>query len=120
MRPHLRVFNRTRRSVLVERGTVASNVWKRLVGLMGCRVFSRGQGLLLKGEQAIHTFGMLLPIDVLYLDGSGRVLRAVNDMAPARLGPIVRGTRDVLELPAGTLAATGTSVGDELEFQIIP
>jgi uncharacterized membrane protein (UPF0127 family) len=85
---------------------------------MGRRLFAQGEGLLLQGEQAIHTFGMFLPIDVLYLDADGRVLRALNALAPSRLGPIVRGTRNVLELPAGTLSATSTREGDQIEFQI--
>ncbi|MCB0234421.1 MAG: DUF192 domain-containing protein, partial [Anaerolineae bacterium] len=35
-------------------------------------------------------------------------------MAPWRFGRIRRGSRYVVELPAGTIAATGTEVGDTL------
>jgi uncharacterized membrane protein (UPF0127 family) len=113
----LRVVNRTRQAILVEEGAIASNLWTRLVGLMGRRTLPRGTGLLLKGEQAIHTFGMFIPIDVLYLDAEQRVVRAVNSMRPSRVGPLVRKARDVLELPAGTLLATGTREGDQLVFE---
>ncbi len=117
MKAQLRVVNRTRQTVLVEHGRVAADPWTRLRGLMGRRTFSAGDGLLLHGEQAIHTFGMFFPIDIVYLDSERRVLRAQRAMAAARIGPIVRGTRDILELPTGTLAATHTREGDELEFQ---
>ncbi len=113
----MRVVNRTRRVELVSHGRVASNVWTRLVGLMGCRRLDRGEALLLRGEQAIHTFGMRIAIDVVYLDREARVLRAVSAMAPSRIGPFVRGARDVLELPSGILDATGTREGDQLVFE---
>jgi uncharacterized membrane protein (UPF0127 family) len=52
----------------------------------------------------------------LYLDSSGRVLRALSSLPPNRLGPFLRHSRDVLELPVGTLAVTKTEEGDQLEF----
>lgn len=114
----LRVFNRTRNTPLVTSGTVAASLWTRFVGLMGRRELPEGFGLLLKNESAIHTFGMRVPIDVLYLDSSGIILRADEEMLPSRIGPFVRGVRDVLELPAGTLARAGTRVGDQLALEL--
>ena len=113
----MRVTNRTRQTVLVKQGKIASTAWSRLVGLLGRRVFDPGDGLLLRGEQAIHTLGMFFPIDVAFLDRDGRVLRAVGTLRPQRMGPFVRGARNVLELPAGTLAATHTREGDELVIE---
>jgi uncharacterized protein len=113
----IRVTNLTRQTVLVKEGRVAATPWSRLVGLLGKRGLDPGDGLLLRGEQAIHTFGMQFPIDVAYLDREGRVLRALHALRPQRLGPFLRKSRDVLELPAGTLAATGTCEGDQLVFE---
>ncbi len=114
----LRVTNRTRDAVLVTNGWVAATPWSRLVGLLGKRGLEPGQGLLLRGEQAIHTFAMRFSIDVVYLDQKGRVLRAIPDMVPQRLGPFLWASRDVLELPPGTLRATGTCEGDQLVIEI--
>lgn len=100
--------------MLVERGEVASTPWSRFMGLMGRRTLPVGYGLLLRNETAIHTFGMRIAIDVAYLDATGVVLRVSRRMLPARLGPLVRGVRDVLELPAGTLEQTDTEPGDHL------
>ncbi len=86
-----------------------------MVGLLGRRGLDPGQGLLLKGEQAIHMFFMRFAIDVVYLDKGGRVLHAVT-LRPWQLGPYLRQAQDVLELPVGTLNATQTCVGDELAF----
>ncbi|MBI4673629.1 MAG: DUF192 domain-containing protein [Chloroflexi bacterium] len=114
----LQVFNRSQNTKLVTSGVVADNPWARLVGLMGKRSLPDGFGLLLRNEAAIHTFGMRIPIDVVYLDRVGIIVRITETMPPARFGPLVRGARDVLELPAGTLSRTHTRVGDQLELNL--
>jgi len=114
----LRVLNHTRNTTLVKQGVVADSYWMRFKGLMGERALPEGFGLLLKNESAIHTFGMRVAIDVIYLDAQHRVVRVTPAMPPTRVGPLVRGVRDVLELPIGTLAKTDTQPGDQLEFEI--
>lgn len=115
----LLVLNQTRNTTVVSRGLVADTYWARFKGLMGQRDLDEGFGLLLKGESAIHTFGMRVAIDVVYLDKQGMVLLTAVAMPPLRLGPLVRGTRNVLELPVGTLAKTKTQQGDRLEIQVV-
>lgn len=115
----LRVHNRTRNTMLVTDGLVADTYWTRFVGLMGKRELKDGFGLLLKNESAIHSFGMRVPIDVAYLDANSKVLRVAPAMRAWRLGPLVRGVRDVLELPIGTLASSQTVQGDELALEIL-
>lgn len=104
--------------MLVTNGLLANTFWTRLKGLMGKRALPEGFGLLLKNESAIHSFGMRVPIDVAYLDAQNRVLRVTTAMPPSRLGPLVRGARAVLELPAGTLEKSNTQQGDELELDL--
>lgn len=117
--PALRVFNLTRQTILVERGGVARNIWQRVRGLMGVRELRAGDGLILRGEQAIHTFGMKIAIDVVYLDARGIVLRVIPAMPPSRLGPFIWRARDVLELPAGTLERGQTREGDQLKIELV-
>lgn len=113
------VRNRTRGTVLVENGLIAADLWSRFKGLMGKQELPPGFGLLLKNESAIHTFGMRIPIDVVYLDARGTVLRADKAMPPSRLGPLVRGARNVLELPVGTVETSQTSRDDVLDLDMI-
>jgi uncharacterized membrane protein (UPF0127 family) len=119
MAQRLRVYNRTRNTLLVTEGEIAANLWARFLGLMGRGELPDGFGLLLQNESAIHTFGMRVAIDVAYLDARGCILRISESMPPWRLGPIVRGVRDVLELPTGTLTRAETRVGDQLELEIV-
>lgn len=60
---------------------------------------------------------MRFPIDAVFIDRSGRVVRVAADVPPWRFAIAARGARDVLELPAGTAARTNTQVGDEISFE---
>lgn len=115
----LRAHNRTRNAPLVINGTVAASWWARLRGLLGHAPLQPGEGLLLRGENAIHTIGMTFAIDVLFLDRTGRVVHLIPTMPPLRVSPFVARARDVLELPAGVLAQTHTTLGDQVELEII-
>lgn len=113
----MRVINRTRNAVLVEQGMIANSMWTRMRGLLGHAPLKTGQGLLLKGEKAIHSFGMSFAIDALFLDRNGRVIYIMPGMMPMRASPMVWQAQDVLELPAGKIRETATILGDEIEIQ---
>jgi uncharacterized membrane protein (UPF0127 family) len=109
--------------VLADRARAATSFWDLFFGLMLRPTLDPGEGLWLKGVNNIHMFFMRFPIDAVFAgslqpDGS-RVVVAVR----ARLRPWrdivwwVRGGKGVLELPAGTVEATGTAVGDRLVFE---
>lgn len=109
-------YNLTRDRILVAKGWVATSFLARLRGLIGHDPLAAGEGLLIKPCQGIHTFGLGFPIDALYVDSSCMVLRAAMDLRPNLVGPIVMGAGVVIELPAGTIVATGTRVGDRLDI----
>jgi uncharacterized membrane protein (UPF0127 family) len=60
---------------------------------------------------------MRFAIDALFLDRSGRVVRAVPDLRPWVLAVAARGAKEVVELRAGTIADSGTQAGDDLVFE---
>jgi uncharacterized membrane protein (UPF0127 family) len=60
---------------------------------------------------------MRFAIDALFLDRSGRVVRAVPDLRPWVLAVGSRGAKEVVELRAGTIAESGTQAGDDLVFE---
>jgi len=71
---------------------------------------------LLKPCNGIHTFGMQFAIDVIFLDRKNRVVAVTNDMQPNRLTRIYLHAASVLELPVGTIEATATAIGNEVEI----
>ena len=102
---YLVVTNGDRGTVLAERVTAAKSFGTRFLGLMGRGGSLAGHGLLLDGDNSIHTFFMRFPIDVVFLDRQQRIVHLMHRVAPWRVSKIVWRARSVLELPPGTLAA---------------
>ena len=102
--------------VLADRLRPAHTHWSRLRGLLGTKQLEPGEGLWIKPSNQIHMFGMRYALDLVFLDGSSRVLRLVHALAPNRISPRVAGATSVLELPAGTLDRTALAEGDLVEI----
>jgi hypothetical protein len=92
----------------------ADTFWKRFRGLMGVRDLPHGTGLWIEPCNSVHCFGMKITIDVVFVSREGEVLHLIPAMRPGQVSKIVKGARAVLELPEGTIAASGTQVGDRL------
>lgn len=112
----LRVANQTKGQVLADRADIADTSAKRRTGLLKHAGLEPGEGLWIAPCEGVHTFGMKFPIDVLFLSKKKQVLKARPDMVKGRIAFSLR-AYSVLELPAGTLAQTGTVAGDQLEFE---
>jgi uncharacterized membrane protein (UPF0127 family) len=133
--------NETRGTVLADRVEIGSSLWAKFWGLMGRASLAPGSALWLPGDNGIHMFFMRFPIDAVFVgrEGGGRgssgrdgtarggagrsenadgsVSRSVVAVRRALrpwtgLVPFVRGADGVIELPVGTIDATGTQPGD--------
>ena len=104
--------NTTRGVTVAERVIVADRWWLRLRGLLFRPPLGPGKGLLLSPCRAVHMAGMRYPIDVLFLGPDGGVVALYPDLPPGGRSRWHRNAASALELPAGTIAATGTAVGD--------
>ncbi|MFQ6111685.1 MAG: DUF192 domain-containing protein [Nitrospinota bacterium] len=92
----------------------AGTFFERLRGLLGRSGLATGEALLLDPCRAVHTAGMRFPIDILFLDRSGRVVGVAQRVPPNRVLVAAGRTRRVLELPAGVIESTRTSVGHQI------
>jgi uncharacterized membrane protein (UPF0127 family) len=111
-----RVMNLTRNTPLAAQASRADTFGARFKGLMGVAELPLGYGLHIAPCNSIHTFFMKIPIDVVFLDAAGQVVEVCHAMPPWRMSKVFFGAKSVLELPAGTAAASGTERGDRLEF----
>ncbi len=111
-----KAINPARNHTLSHHLTVADTFWSSLRGLLGKHSLPAGEGLLLVPCQSVHTLGMRFPIDVVFLDKERRVLHIIEGMKPWRISRHLPKARSVLELPAGTIAATGTRCGDVIQI----
>lgn len=94
----------------------ADTFWRRLVGLLNRSSLDTRQGLLLSPCGSIHTFAMRFSIDVVFLDGEGRVLGYADNVSPNRVRFAPKGTRKVLEVAHGNRSRTGIHLEDYLIF----
>lgn len=106
--------NANRAAVLGSQVGVADRWWLRLRGLSGRKGLAPGEGLLLMPCRAVHMFGMHFPIDVAFLARDGSVVAVYPSLAPGARTAYHRAAHSALELPAGTLAASGTQEGDRI------
>jgi uncharacterized membrane protein (UPF0127 family) len=112
----VQIRNLTRDTTIASRARVASSLGDRVVGLLSTPEVRPGEGLLIERTSSIHMFFMRYPIDVVFIDKSGRVTKLVHRLKPWRIVPWAWGARDCLELRAGALDKTDTQVGDQLEI----
>jgi len=112
----LNVQNRTRQIQLADSIEVADDASTRRKGLLGRANLAAGEGLWIVPCEAIHTFGMKFPIDLVFLDRNMVVKKVRHDVMPGRLSMCLS-AHSVLELAAGSIRLSGTAPGDRLEFR---
>ena len=103
-------------AVIAKRVEVATTHADRAIGLLGRSRLERGEGLLIAPCRGVHTCFMRFPIDVLELDADGVIVDCAPALRPWRIRLPRRRSVSVLELPAGTIAFTGTRVGDKVRL----
>jgi uncharacterized membrane protein (UPF0127 family) len=102
--------------VVCDRCEIADGTLARMRGLLGRKGLEPGGGMLLTPEPSVHMFFMRFPIDVVFLDREHTVVSVRHTLRPWRVAG-ARGAYATLELPAGTVAATGIATGDRLVFE---
>lgn len=103
--------------VIARRILRAETSAERRRGLLGRDQLDPDEGVYIVPCEWIHTFGMKFPIDVAFLAADGRVLAVHHGLRPNRLSKIALRAEGVLELSAGRLRETGTTVGDRVQFR---
>ena len=110
----LRVVNAERDRELGTRIGLADGWLARLRGMLARPAPRPGEGLLLTPCSSVHMYGMRFPLDVAFLDGRGAVVAIYPSLAPGSRTRWHRNAAHALELSAGALVESGTSIGDVL------
>jgi uncharacterized membrane protein (UPF0127 family) len=112
----LLVVNAGRDCELGARVLLADTWLLRLRGMLGRPEPMAGEGLLLTPCQSVHMYGMRFPLDVAFMNRDGVIVAAYRSLPPGSRSRWHRDAAHALELPAGTLETSGTSVGDVLTW----
>ena len=110
------VRNVTKDKLLATQAEEARSFGARFMGLMGKTELPFGHGLHIVPCNSIHTFFMRIAIDALFLDRELKIVKLFSSLPPWRATSVYFAAHSVLELPSGTVAASGTSEGDLLEL----
>lgn len=94
----------------------ARTLWQRTRGLIGRDALAPGCGMVIWDCNAVHTFFMRFPIDVVFVDSSVRVLKVAGRLAPYRFAGSLRASA-AIELCPGAAEAAGIREGDALEIR---
>jgi uncharacterized membrane protein (UPF0127 family) len=89
---------------------------ERRRGLLGRDGIDPGSALVLAPCCSIHTAFMRFAIDVIFVDGDGRVVRVANRVVPWRI-VIASGAYAAIELAAGSVASQSVALDDCLYVQ---
>lgn len=116
-REELFVASRPDGEVVVTHVHAAFSFARRLRGLIGLKRLPGHSALWLNPGGSVHTCGMRIVIDVVFLDRDFRVLAIHPHVRPwqCRLAPWH--TRSTLELASGCTASLGLRIGDRLRMR---
>lgn len=113
-RPTYCVYNQTRETFLSLAVTAADTIFARLRGLIGRLTLRSDEGIWLVPSRGIHTLGVLVPLDLIYLDENLQVIHLEEYFPTFRIAPLRTQAGSVLELPTHTIYSSQTQVGDQL------
>ncbi len=111
------IINQHKRETIAEVVFFADNPFKRMKGLLGRKSLKPQEAMVIKPCNAIHTFFMRFPIDVLFVNKDNRVVKIIANLPSFRLSPICFTSQFVVELPAGTIQTTHITLGDQLVIE---
>jgi hypothetical protein len=92
---------------------LADHFVTRALGLLVGAPLEPDEGLLIAPCASIHTIGMRYPIDVVFVDREGLVVRVCAQVRAGRMR-FASGARGVLELRSGVAARHGLGPGARL------
>jgi uncharacterized membrane protein (UPF0127 family) len=89
----------------------ARSLRARLLGLAGLDRVPPGHALLLARCRSVHTFGMRVPLDIVFVGPDGAAVRVVRGLRPRRLAAC-RGAWAVVEAAAGEADTVVRALGE--------
>jgi uncharacterized membrane protein (UPF0127 family) len=113
------VYNQTRECFLGLEVTAADTTLARLRGLIGRLSLRSGRGIWVVPSRGIHTLGVLIPLDLIYLDADYRVIHTVEHFPKFRIAPLKTKAESVLELPTHTIYSSQTQPGDQFVICVV-
>jgi uncharacterized membrane protein (UPF0127 family) len=114
----LRMMRKSDQTVILNQGVMANTFMTRLVGLMGRKSLSDGEGMFFPANNSIHMWMMRMPIDALFLKKhpeGWQIMALYPKLKPWKVLPVgCFKADDTLELPVGTIERLKLKEGEVL------
>jgi uncharacterized membrane protein (UPF0127 family) len=95
---------------------IARDFFSRFMGLMGRGKVGEDEAILFPHCNSIHTFFMRIRIDVILVDGGGRVIEVLEGFRPWRMMLPRRDAKHIIEMKAQRTRELGIKTGMVLEI----
>lgn len=94
---------------------IANSFFLRLKGLLGRTSLSEAEALIISPCRQVHTVGMRMTIDVIFVDKNKRVTKIVEELTPYRQAANSR-AHSVIEVATGMIKQHNIAVGCQLTW----
>ena len=95
---------------------VAKSFIQKRVGLLNHQSLATGEGLMFPRCRRVHTVGMLFSIDIVFINRTGHVIDLHPNVLPGRCITGPSGSRDILELAAGSINDLGLTLTNKIRI----
>jgi uncharacterized membrane protein (UPF0127 family) len=116
VRSFLVAENLTQNCVIATHIQAARDSAARRQGLLAVDNLDAHSGIWLNPCEAVHTFGMKMAIDAIFLDARLRVRKISAHLKPNRIA-FCLSAQSVLEIKAGIAGTSGLKCGDQLALR---
>ena len=96
---------------------LADSLLSRGVGLLFSAPLRAGEGLRITRTSSITMLFMRFAIDAVFVGRAGRVVKVAERLRPWTLATGAFRAVEVVELPVGAVARSGTQVGDDVSYE---
>ncbi len=104
---------RRNNEIISENVTIADNLIKRIIGLLGKKELKDGQVLYIPSCNTIHTFFMMMPIDIAMTDKMGTVVFTRENLKPWKFAGSFK-AKDTYEFKQGLIRLKNIKIGDKM------
>ena len=110
------IRNVTRNALIADKAIAANTMFKRMKGLLGRERFNSGEALVITPCRSIHMLFMKFPLDIIFIDRANTAVGLCPNIRPFQFSPFFPRAHSAIEIPAGTIAASRTQMGDTIQI----
>ena len=115
----MKLYNISKGSQISSKTKIAGSFFERLMGLMGKNGLEKEECLIITPCNSIHTFFMKFPIDVVFMDREGKVVKLIRGVGPKKMVMPIKGTHFVVEFDSRNEMTCEIEEGDILKIKEI-